>query len=89
MMKESGGMGPLVLVYKISKYIHILDAYNSQNTIRTFEIDRNMYYNKPFVPLVTRGQLTEFQVINIEADDNNDFNTSRTALRFKFRFVKL
>ena len=54
-MKESGGMGPLVLVYKISKYIHILDAFNSQNTIRTFEIDRQMYYNKPFQPLVTRG----------------------------------
>lgn len=88
-MKDSGGLGPLVLVYKISKYIHILDAFNSQKTIRTYEIDQAQYHNSPFMPLVSRDRLTEFQVINIEADEDNDFNTSRTALRFKFRFVKV
>ena len=77
------------MVYKISKYIHILDAFSSQKTIRTYEINEHQYYKYPFTPIVAQDLLTEFQVINIEKDDDNDFNTSRTALRFKFKFVKL
>jgi nonsense-mediated mRNA decay protein 3 len=33
--KELGGIGPIVLVYKISKFIHIVDI----NTMQTFEVD--------------------------------------------------
>lgn len=33
--KDLGGIGPLVLVYKISKFVHIVDV----QTMRTFEID--------------------------------------------------
>jgi hypothetical protein len=31
-----GGVGPMVLVYKISKFIHIVDI----KTMQTFEIDK-------------------------------------------------
>ena len=30
-----GGIGPLVIVYKISKFIHIVDI----NSMQTFEVD--------------------------------------------------
>ena len=33
--REYGGIGPMILVYKITKSIHIVDI----NTMRTFEID--------------------------------------------------
>jgi nonsense-mediated mRNA decay protein 3 len=39
--------------------------------------------------VANQESLTEFQVINIESNDDNSFNTSRTALRFKFSFVRL
>jgi len=48
LVKESGGVGPLCLVYKISKYIHIVDAFNSWKAIRTYEIDARQYWNSPF-----------------------------------------
>ena len=31
-----GGIGPMVLVYKISKFVHIVDP----KTMRTYEIDK-------------------------------------------------
>jgi len=31
-----GGIGPMVLVYKISKFVHIVDI----KTMQTFEIDK-------------------------------------------------
>ena len=34
--KEFGGIGPLVLVYKISKFIHVMDV----RTMQTYEIDQ-------------------------------------------------
>jgi len=33
--KDLGGIGPLVLVYKISKFVHIVDI----NTMQTYEVD--------------------------------------------------
>ena len=33
--KEFGGIGPMVIVYKISKFIHILDIH----TMQTYEVD--------------------------------------------------
>ena len=35
-----GGIGPMVLVYKISKFVHILDI----RTMQTFEIDEKYYF---------------------------------------------
>jgi len=89
LIKESGGIGPIVLVYKISKYIHVVDAFSNWKAIRTYEIDSRQYYAHPFKPIATKDNLTEFRIINIESDRDNTFNTSRTALRFKFSFAKL
>jgi len=34
--KELGGLGPLVLVYKISTFVQVVDVF----TMRTYEIDQ-------------------------------------------------
>ena len=34
--KNLGGIGPMVLVYKISKFVHVVDI----KTMQTFEIDK-------------------------------------------------
>jgi len=54
LVKETGGMGPLALVYKVSKYIHIVDAFNSWKAIRTYEIDNRQYFNNPFQAVATQ-----------------------------------
>lgn len=89
LVREGGGIGPIVLVYKMSKYIHVVDAFSSWNSIRTYEIDAKQYWGSPFHSLTTAKNLSEFQVINIEKDDDNGFNISRTALRFQFSFVRV
>ena len=38
--KALGGIGPMVLVYKISKFVHIVDI----KTMRMFEIDKATYW---------------------------------------------
>ena len=38
LVKESGGNGPIVLVFKVTKYVHVIDVTNWK-TIRTYEID--------------------------------------------------
>jgi nonsense-mediated mRNA decay protein 3 len=82
--KEMGGIGPLVLVYKISKFVHIVDI----NTMQTYEIDNAMYWKNSFSPLLTREMLTEFIVLEIEDMDTN-MNDSRAALKQRFRQVKV
>lgn len=74
--REYGGIGPLVLVYKISKFIHIVDI----NTMQTYEVDRENYWKHPFKAIMGRERLTEFIVIDIENIDTN-FNDSRAALK--------
>ena len=39
-----GGIGPLVLVYKVSTFIHIVDV----NTMRTHEVDQVLYWKHQF-----------------------------------------
>ena len=70
--KDLGGIGPLVLVYKISKFIHIIDV----TTLRTFEVDPAVYWKSPFRAILSRERLTEFVVIDIEHVDC-DLNDSR------------
>jgi nonsense-mediated mRNA decay protein 3 len=74
--REYGGIGPLVLVYKISKFIHIVDI----NTMQTYEVDRENYWKHPFKAIMGRERLTEFIVIDIENIDTS-FNDSRAALK--------
>jgi nonsense-mediated mRNA decay protein 3 len=78
--KDMGGIGPLVLVYKISKFVHVVDIHSMQ----TFEIDNAMYWKNSFTSLLTRERLSEFIVLDIEDMDTN-MNDSRAALKQKFR----
>jgi nonsense-mediated mRNA decay protein 3 len=80
--KSLGGIGPMVLVYKISKFVHFVDV----KTMQTFEIDKATYFKDMFKAVLGRDRLSEFVVINIENIDN-DFNSSRAAIRQKFRQV--
>ena len=82
--KDLGGIGPLVLVYKISKFIHIVDI----QTMYTYEVDQNTYWKNPFKALLDRERLTEFIILDIEYIDT-DLNNSRAALKQKFSQVKL
>jgi len=54
MAKEMGGIGPFVLVYKISKFVHIVDIH----TMQTFEVDQVSYWTNPFRALLDRNRLT-------------------------------
>lgn len=80
--KELGGIGPLVLVYKISTFVNIVDVL----TMQTYEIDQVTYWKYAFTALCGRDRLKEFIVINIE---NTDFDTnmSRAAVKQKFKMV--
>jgi len=48
--------------------------------MQTFEIDKATYWKDSFKAILGRDRLSEFIVINIENVDN-DFNSSRAALR--------
>lgn len=67
--RELGGIGPLVLVYKISTFVHIVDVI----TMQTYEVDQVTYWKHTFTGLCSKDRLTEFTVLNIE---NTDFNTN-------------
>ena len=82
--KLMGGIGPLVLVYKISKFIHIVDI----TTMQTFEVDQVNYWKSPFKALLGRERLTEFVIMDIENVDTN-MNDSRAALKQKFKLLKV
>lgn len=72
----------MVLVYKISQFVHIVDI----KTMQTYEIDKKGYFQHEFKALLGRERMTEYIVLNIENVDN-DFNSSRAAIRQKFRQV--
>lgn len=83
--RELGGLGPLVLVYKISTFVQVVDVF----TMRTYEIDQNCYWKYGFRALCGRDRLTEFVVLNIETADFDDTNISRGAAKQKFRMVQV
>ena len=66
----------MVLVYKISKFVHVVDI----KTMQTFEIDKSNYWKNCFKATLGRDRMSEFVIINIENVDN-DFNSSRAAIR--------
>lgn len=80
--KSLGGIGPLILVYKVTTSIHIVDIH----TMRTHEIDSATYYKNEFKALCSRERLTEFIILNIE-DVDFDVTTSRAAAKQKYRMV--
>ena len=84
LQKALGGIGPLILVYKVTTSVHIVDVH----TMRTHEIDTTNYWKYMFKAICTRNLLTKFVVLNVE-DVDFDFNTSRAAARQKFRMVRL
>lgn len=74
----------MVLVYKVSKFIHIVDI----KTMQTFEIDKAAYWKDSFKAVLGRDRMSEFIVLNIENIDT-DFNSSRAAMRQRFRQVQV
>jgi len=81
--RDCGGIGPLVLCYKISKSINIVDVV----TMETYEIDSATYWKYPFMTLLCRPNMVQFVVRNI---DNAEFdvNESRAAKRNRFKFAE-
>ena len=82
--KAYGGIGPLILVYKITTSIHIVDVH----TMQTHEIDTSNYWKYMFKALCTRDRLSKFIVLNHD-EVEFDVNTSRAAAKQKFRMVRL
>lgn len=57
--KDLGRIGPLVLVHKVYSSIVFLDP----KTLRAGEIRGDLYWRKPFRPLMNSRQMTEFYVL--------------------------
>jgi len=81
--KEIGGIGPIVLVYKVTTSVHIVDIH----TMRTFEIDEAKYWRNEFRAMAGRERLTEFIVLGVEELDQADFSVSRATIKQKFKMV--
>ena len=79
-----GGIGPLVLVYKVSQHIHMVDVM----TMETHSIDSILYYKHMFKGFMGRKQLTEFIIVDIDTPEF-DPDESRAAKRERFRCVQV
>lgn len=84
LVKALGGIGPLVLIYKMTTHVHMVDIH----TMQTHEIDAPTYWKHMFKAMCGRERLTEFRIINIE-DVEFDVNTSRAAAKQKFAMVRV
>ena len=82
--KLLGGIGPLVLCYKISQNIHLVDVV----TMDVQMIDSALYYQYPFKGFMSRKQLKEFIVIDIDTPEF-DPNESRATKREGFKCVQV
>jgi len=63
--KSLGGIGPLVLVYKVTQFVHIVDIH----TMRTHEIASSIYWEHLFKAVAGRERLTEFLILSVEELD--------------------
>lgn len=61
-LKHLGGMGPLVLVYKVYSSVVFLDP----RTLRAGEINAALYWKKPFNILMNSREMRVFYVLNCE-----------------------
>ena len=82
--RELGGIGPLVLCYKVSKTINVVDVW----TMETYEIDGPSYWKHPFTALTDRRSLSTFMVMNIDTSIW-DVNESKAAKRNHFKFAEI
>ena len=80
--KALGGIGPIILVYKVTTHVHIVDVH----TMQTHTIDSIKYWNYMFKAVASRERLTEFIVLNIEETDM-EVNVSRAAAKKKYKMV--
>jgi nonsense-mediated mRNA decay protein 3 len=71
--KDMGGIGPVLLCYKMSSRIHLLDPL----TFNTYDFDSNSYWFYNFKSYVDRSCLEEFLIINVEeeVDYSKKFNS--------------
>eukprot|EP00871_Galdieria_phlegrea_P005259 jgi/Galph1/5734/GphlegSOOS_G4308.1 len=65
-----GGLGPLVLVSKVSQNICFIDPF----TLRTGEISGYQYFKNPFDSLLTSRRLAEFTVLDCELTGEREGN---------------
>ncbi|KAK1862084.1 hypothetical protein I4F81_004660 [Pyropia yezoensis] len=66
-----GGIGPLVLVSRVSASVSLVDP----TAVRTAELPASAFWKTPFAPIMTSRALTEYTVLDIET-------TGETAGRF-------
>lgn len=64
MCKELGGVGPVLLCYKVSSQIHLIDPLS----FKSYEFDENTYWRHNFKSYVDRSCLQEFLVINVDEE---------------------
>ncbi|GAM17566.1 hypothetical protein SAMD00019534_007410 [Acytostelium subglobosum LB1] len=60
-MHSLGGIGPIVLVTKVSNLIHVIDP----NTLQSGEINALSFWSHPFRSLCGQKQLVEFVVLDV------------------------
>jgi len=84
LQKQLGGIGPLILVYKMTTCVHVVDI----KSMRTHEIASPKYWENQFLPVCSRERLSPFIVLNIE-DIDFDVETSRAAAKNRFRMVRV
>ncbi|EGG19414.1 60S ribosomal export protein [Cavenderia fasciculata] len=61
LMTSLGGIGPIVLVTKVSNVIHIIDP----NSLQTAEISSTSFWNTPFRAITGYKQMIEFTVLDV------------------------
>jgi nonsense-mediated mRNA decay protein 3 len=79
-----GGIGPLILVYKLTTAVHVVDI----KTMRTHEVAAQKYWESMFTAVCSKDRLVEFIVLNIDEVDF-DVDTSKAAAKNKFRMVQV
>lgn len=60
-----GGIGPVVLCYKVTTSIHLVDT----ETLAMAEIQNDRYWKSPFTSLGSTANLVQFVVLNVEGGE--------------------
>lgn len=71
---QLGGIGPIVLVTRVSTSVFLIDPF----TLQTAELSGQLYWKDPFMPLMSFKQGTEFTVLDIEKSDTHKANQPRS-----------
>lgn len=64
---NAGGIGPLVLCYKVTNVIHVINPF----TMRKHDIVNEKFWKHQFNAYASCAQLTEFIVLDIEEEERN------------------